>query len=226
MKIMPTYRPYEVRTHGRSQLAKEINIQRASALLSESVAIAFTGAGISKASGIPTFTGAEGLEATLNIKKEGYLDEFFHTMFKKPDHIAREVAGFQASFLLAKPNDAHTSLAQLERMKILNCILTENGDGLHQEAGSHNVLEIWELDALKEHFLDKKDGWEAINNASLFITIGVGWDEHGLIEYARDKRLKILTIGPKRPSFLTEGDFYLCGKAEELLPRILANLGA
>jgi len=224
MTMMPTYRPYDVRTRGKSHLAREISLQEATNLLLGCVSVAFTGAGISKASGIPTFSGAEGLEAKLSVKKEGLLDEFYSSLFEKPDYVVTEVAKFQASFLTAKPNNAHLALAKLERMKILNCIITENGDGLHQEAGSSKVLEICELDGLRKHFSETRDGWDAIDDASLFLVIGVCWDEHGIIEYARDRGLKILAICPEKPSFLTEGDFYLHGKAEELLPKILRNL--
>jgi NAD-dependent SIR2 family protein deacetylase len=117
-------------------------------------------------------------------------------------------------------------LAELEQEGIVNCIITENGDRLHQEAGSNNLIEIYELDGLKKHFLETREGWEAIDRADIFLVVGVGWDEHGLIEYARDHSLQILAIAPERPSFMTEGDLYLNGRAEESLPKITKALEA
>ena len=42
----------------------------------------------------------------------------------------------------AKPNPAHIALARLEEIKKLNAVITQNIDGLHQKAGSKNVLEL------------------------------------------------------------------------------------
>ena len=42
----------------------------------------------------------------------------------------------------AKPNPAHLGLAELERMGLLSSVITQNVDGLHQAAGSHNVIEF------------------------------------------------------------------------------------
>jgi NAD-dependent deacetylase len=42
----------------------------------------------------------------------------------------------------AKPNPSHTMLAKLEKMGLLDCLVTQNVDGLHQRAGSKNVLEV------------------------------------------------------------------------------------
>jgi NAD-dependent deacetylase len=42
----------------------------------------------------------------------------------------------------AKPNSAHYALAYLERLGKLECIITQNIDGLHQRAGSKNVIEF------------------------------------------------------------------------------------
>jgi NAD-dependent deacetylase len=44
--------------------------------------------------------------------------------------------------LNAKPNPAHTKLAELEKMKKLDLVITQNVDGLHQRAGSQNVIEV------------------------------------------------------------------------------------
>lgn len=222
--LMEAYRPYEVRTRGKAHFAKEASFDEVAALLSTHHVVALTGAGISRASGILTFSSAEGLETRLKIDNDRIFDDFFCSLFKEPGFVVSEVARFQASFLMAQPNPAHFALAELERKGILTYVITENGDRLHQKAGSKKVLEIWDIEGLEKHFLETQVGWEAIKNVDILLAIGVGWDEHGIIEYARDSKLKILAIGPERPNFLTEGDLYLYGKAEELLPKIVQIL--
>jgi len=222
--IRESYRPYEVRTKGKAHLAENTSLREVVALLQDHRVVAFTGAGISKASGIPTFSGPQGLETRLKITKKGFFDDFSQSLFEKPRFVVTEVARFKTSFLMAKPNAAHLALAELEQRGIVNYIITENGDKLHQEAGSNNVIEIYELDDLKKHFLETREGWEAIDSADIFLVVGVGWDEHGLIEHARDYGLQILTITPERPSFMTEGDLYLNDRAEESLPKIVKAL--
>jgi NAD-dependent protein deacetylase/lipoamidase len=100
--------------------------------------IAFCGAGISVESGIPPFRGEGGLwnqydsncldlEAYLNDPEQAWvmIKEIFYDFFGQ-----------------AKPNPAHYALAELEKNGLLKTIITQNIDNLHQEAGSHNVVEF------------------------------------------------------------------------------------
>lgn len=99
------------------------------------------GAGVSTASGIPDFRSAHGLYAQ---KAQGlsYEEMLSHAYF------AEHTEGFY-DFLRrvmlypdAKPNPAHYALAKLEREGRLEAVITQNIDGLHQLAGSQNVLEL------------------------------------------------------------------------------------
>ena len=89
--------------------------------------IAFTGAGISKASGIPTFQEQEGIR--------NKLDRNFANMYK--EEYEKVIKNMQEICNKAKPNDAHYALAEYNIP-----IITMNVDGLHQKAGSKNVLNI------------------------------------------------------------------------------------
>lgn len=82
--IREEYRPYEVRTRRKAHLAENTSLSEIVALLQNHRVVAFTGAGISKASGIPTFSGPEGLETRLKMTKERFLDDFFQSLFEKP----------------------------------------------------------------------------------------------------------------------------------------------
>lgn len=99
------------------------------------------GAGVSTASGIPDFRSAHGL---YQQKKQGlsYEEMLSHGYFVR--HTA-EFYDFLRGVMLypdAKPNGAHYALAQLERQGKLRAVITQNIDGLHQMAGSREVLEL------------------------------------------------------------------------------------
>lgn len=100
----------------------------------------FGGAGVSTESGIPDFRSVDGLYN----QKWAYSPETIlsHSFFERdPEEFYR----FYREKLVvrgAKPNAAHRRLAALEREGKLKAILTQNIDGLHQAAGSREVLEL------------------------------------------------------------------------------------
>lgn len=114
-------------------------IEEAAKLLARSrFAIAFTGAGISAESGVPTFRGGSGL-----WKK--YRPEELATpeAFRKDPNLVWEFYRWRMKLIMrARPNRAHRALAELERMGIVKAVITQNVDDLHREAGSQNVIEL------------------------------------------------------------------------------------
>ncbi|MCK9246014.1 MAG: NAD-dependent protein deacylase [Anaerolineaceae bacterium] len=102
----------------------------------------FGGAGVSTASGIPDFRSATGLynrQRQTNYSPETMLSYQF--MLGHPEEFytyKRENLNYPG----AKPNLAHNALARLESLKPNTTVITQNIDGLHQAAGSKNVLEI------------------------------------------------------------------------------------
>ena len=100
----------------------------------------FGGAGVSTESGIPDFRSVDGLyNQKYSVPPEEMLS---HTYFKRhPEEFFR----FYRDKMLcpdAEPNDAHKKLAELEAAGKLKAVITQNIDGLHQKAGSKNVLEL------------------------------------------------------------------------------------
>jgi NAD-dependent deacetylase len=100
----------------------------------------FGGAGVSTESGIPDFRSTDGLyhqqwrDPPETILSHGYFwtkTEAFYDFYRK-----------KMLFPDAKPNPAHLALAELEKRGILSAVITQNIDGLHQKAGSKNVLEL------------------------------------------------------------------------------------
>ena len=102
-------------------------------------AVAFTGAGISVESGIPTFRGPTGLWSRYDPQ---ILDlRYFHAHPLESWQVIKEIF-YDYMGAKARPNAAHRFLAELERAGKLQGIVTQNIDNLHQEAGSRNVVEF------------------------------------------------------------------------------------
>jgi len=101
----------------------------------------FGGAGVSTESGIPDFRSAGGLfsERVGRLSPEEILS---HTFFMNHTEEFYEFYRSKMIYRDAKPNDAHLALARLERAGKLKAVITQNIDGLHQLAGSREVLEL------------------------------------------------------------------------------------
>lgn len=100
----------------------------------------FGGAGVSTESGIPDFRSVDGLYN----QKYKYPPETIisHTFYLQKTEEFYEFYKDKMLFTDAKPNSAHLKLAELERQGKLRAVVTQNIDGLHQAAGSKEVLEL------------------------------------------------------------------------------------
>lgn len=102
----------------------------------------FGGAGTSTESNIPDFRSQEGLYQSKNSYSYPPEVMLSHDFFK--NH-TEEFYGFYKTkmiYINARPNPAHKALVELEKMGKLRAVITQNIDGLHQMAGSKNVLEL------------------------------------------------------------------------------------
>ncbi|MBO5435949.1 NAD-dependent protein deacylase [bacterium] len=100
----------------------------------------FGGAGVSTESGIPDFRSPDGLYA----QKYDYPPETIvsHSFFNEHTEEFYKFYRDKMIFPDIKPNAAHIKLAELEAAGKLSCIITQNIDGLHAEAGNKNVIEL------------------------------------------------------------------------------------
>lgn len=117
----------------------EIQLQKAVHILRNSnSSIAFTGAGISVESGIPPFRGENGIWSKYdpNTLELGY---FYENPLASWEVIKQLFYDF---FGDAESNLAHMVLAEMEKVGMLECVITQNIDNLHQQAGSKIVHEF------------------------------------------------------------------------------------
>jgi NAD-dependent deacetylase len=117
--------------------ATEAAVSQAAALLGRSRSgIAFTGAGVSVESGIPHFRGEGGLWTKFDPYKVAHIDTFR----KDPSQYWTYSLNHRRAD--AEPNPAHYALVELERLGHMRAVITQNTDGLHQKAGSSEVIEL------------------------------------------------------------------------------------
>ncbi|MFO7570825.1 MAG: Sir2 family NAD-dependent protein deacetylase [Smithellaceae bacterium] len=105
--------------------------------------IALTGAGMSTESGIPDFRGPNGIW-TKNPDAERQAYQSYSRFQQNPKaYWIERLTGtsWLGDLINARPNPGHLALAELEKMSILKCILTQNIDNLHQKAGSRHVVD-------------------------------------------------------------------------------------
>lgn len=99
---------------------------------------AFTGAGISVESGIPPFRGPGGLWERYDPRLLEL--SYFRAHPRECWQVLREL--FYDHLQQARPNEAHRVLSAWEARGLLQCLITQNIDNLHAEAGSRTVLEL------------------------------------------------------------------------------------
>jgi NAD-dependent deacetylase len=121
-------------------VAKEnkIIIEAARLIEQSKLAVFFTGAGISTPSGIPDFRGTNGMWSQDDPMEVASLSAF-------QDHPDRFYVWFHklvGAAYQARPNKAHLAVGELERLRKIRGVITQNIDGLHTRAGSINVYEL------------------------------------------------------------------------------------
>ncbi len=116
------------------------SLEKAASLIRDAKqAVALTGAGSSTPSGIPDFRSRDSGLWTRNSPQEVASLSAFR---KQPERFFEWLRPLAKHLLQSEPNPAHLALAHLEENKHLETVITQNIDGLHQRAGSVNVLQV------------------------------------------------------------------------------------
>lgn len=128
-------------------MIEQAALDRAAALWREArYVLVFTGAGISVPSGIPDFRSPGGLWERF----DPYEVATAEAVERNPKRVWEFLLDGHGVFSAAKPNQAHLALAELEAAGKVGVIVTQNIDGLHQAAGSRNVIEYH--GGMKRHY--------------------------------------------------------------------------
>jgi NAD-dependent deacetylase len=121
------------------KLLEQKIVEAAEALTRARCVAVLTGAGVSAESGVPTFRASDGLWEGHRIEDVASPDGFR----RDPRLVWQFYNGRRANVARVRPNAGHEALAELERrFADQYTLVTQNVDGLHQQAGSANVLEI------------------------------------------------------------------------------------
>jgi len=119
-----------------------MNIEFSERLLSSLAAaeavVAFTGAGVSAESGVPTFRGTDGIWAKFKPEELANVDAFM----RNPALVWEWYAARKKIIASITPNPGHFALVQMQRMFSSFAIITQNIDNLHRRAGSSQVYEL------------------------------------------------------------------------------------
>ncbi len=116
-----------------------MSVQRLAELLKRRrPCVVLTGAGISTESGIPDFRSADGIWAQYDPAEVAHID----ALRRDPARVWEFYALRLSRLAEAEPNDGHRALAELEERGFVRAVVTQNIDGLHQRAGSREVVEV------------------------------------------------------------------------------------
>ena len=165
----------------------------------------FTGAGVSKESGIPTFRGSE--DSVYENYDQSMLE--LNTYIHRPEKawpVVNKV--FYKFFKDAQPNAAHKTLAKWEKEGLVKAVITQNIDSLHQAAGNKHVIEFH---GGKGHFVCLKCG-KKYPTASLQLTNQVPHCECGGV-----LKPGFIFFGEGIPEDAYTESFDLAGKCDVML---------
>jgi len=110
----------------------------ASLIVEAQPCVILTGAGVSTESGIPDFRSRTGLWSTYDPMEYATIDAFRRDPAKVWDFYSKRLGVLEE----AEPNAAHLALAELERLGLVEAVVTQNVDRLHHAAGSRHVIEV------------------------------------------------------------------------------------
>lgn len=113
-------------------------VAQVQALVADGGVVVLSGAGLSTESGIPDYRGPTG-----SLRRHGPMtyQEFVGSPAARRRYWARSYLGWR-QIAAARPNDGHRAVARLQRCGLLDGVITQNVDGLHQQAGARDVIEL------------------------------------------------------------------------------------
>lgn len=181
----------------------------ASRLTASTRAAAFTGAGISTESGIPDFRSPGGVWSR---HKPVMYQEFLASHDARKRYWAMKREAFR-DFADAAPNTAHRVLAGWESAGRLRGVITQNIDGLHQDAGSSSVLELhgtsreaYCLDCNQRYPAEQVQEWLDAGEEVPACRACSGWLKSATVSFGQNLPMDVLAAAQK---LAEEADFFI-----------------
>lgn len=154
-----------------------VSVTHLSNLLSAGGVVALTGAGISTDSGIPDYRGPMGAAQRRHAPMT--YREFTSDPAARHRYWARSHAGWPM-MRRARPNDGHRALAALESAGLVTGVITQNVDGLHQDAGSRRVIDLHgRLDAVACLACGERESRDHVEER--LTQVNIGWSASPLV---------------------------------------------
>lgn len=193
--------------------AEKFNVKQLAEFLKEKRVLFYTGAGISRAAGVPTM---DGLYKAMRIDFSKMIDGFLKDSIENPEKIIKAWKSFAASALESPPTPAHESVKTMAQK--LNCqIFTENVDELQEKTGVEpihlTVRGSWLKENIKKEWLKELD---------VVITVGLGRDDRGFLNWYKKHNPDgiIAAVNSKQPPYLDKKDILLKGDLQRTIPKL------
>jgi NAD-dependent deacetylase len=173
-------------------------------------AVVFTGAGISAESSIPTFRDADGFWQRFPPEKFATWGGLVQTAVSNPSAVAEFVLNVVQPIAVALPNAGHEAVAEFER-HVRTTVVTQNIDGLHQAAGSTEVLEVHGsllevVDSSKGHIVHRFTREELANISSVLDQFVAGKSSLLSLGLELRRHYPLDWLGRHRPNLVLFGD--------------------
>lgn len=197
------YEPEEEQRLTPGELAKYVK---------EHKVIFYTGAGISKAAGVPDMAD---WQKAMGIDLKQDTDDFLRRSVRDPEANLVALQEFRQAAAELPPTPAHEAVKELAQQS--NCqILTENTDLLHERSGVRalHISGEWLRDNVRTKWLQEIDG---------VITVGLSADDRGFLAWYKQNNPdgKIIAVNVQQPNYVEVGDAMVEGDAQTVLPEVV-----
>ncbi len=188
-----------------------ISLGRMIRLLKNKKTIFYTGAGISKAAGIPTMCE---LDTLLGFEKEKDFETWVRKAVHNPRGLSQRITSFHHNCFSSEPTKAHQALSELANLKKIK-IFTENLDHLHQKTGFDVIAVTSEL-----------KGLEMLKDIDFVVCLGLSRDNRGFLAKFKEYNPagRIIAIDLKQPNYLGSEDVWYEADLQEAVPQLLSSL--